>query len=207
MSSVVEIDYCGEGPVDAEVARRLILHAGANLGTDYLTPRRGRGKNSLDPRLKGLNAGARFRPVLVLRDLDHDEPCPGALVARLLPERAAGMCLRVAVRSAEAWLLADPDALTKAIGIRTERVPDTPETLPSPKTILIELLRSSPDRSLRRNLALDGEGAPNPQLLGEWLSGFVRGSWSPARAERTGRAPSLTRAVQRLRSLATSRLA
>ncbi|TCZ61280.1 hypothetical protein [Roseicella aquatilis] len=199
MSSRVEIAYCGEGPTDAAVARRLILAAGAVPGYDYLTGRPGRGKSSIDSRLSGFNVLARRQPVLVLRDLDTDAACPGALVQSLVPRREASLLLRIAVRSIEAWLMADRAAFAKAMGMREADITTSPEKLVKPKAELERLLRDSKDRSLRRRIGLDSTtGRLQPQVLAAELSEFATSDWDPARAAKSGHAPPLTRAFLRL---------
>lgn len=203
MSSPVEIAYCGEGPTDAAVARRLILAAGGVPGMDYLTARPGRGKSSLDGRLAGFNVLARRQAVLVLRDLDSDAACPGALLQALVPRREALLLLRIAVRSVETWLMADRAAFARALGLREAEVTTTPEDLPRPKTEVERLLSKSKDRTLRRRLGLDGPtGRTQPQLVAAELADFAATRWDPARAARSGHAPSLGRALRRLRDLA-----
>ncbi|MEO8714989.1 MAG: hypothetical protein ABI369_08245, partial [Acetobacteraceae bacterium] len=106
--SRLEIDYLGEGASDEAIARKLILAVTGLPGVSYRRPRVGTGKQSLDKRLKGLNAGVAYgKPVLVLRDLDHDAPCPAELVAKLLPARHPRLLLRICPRESEAWLMAD----------------------------------------------------------------------------------------------------
>ncbi|HQK95951.1 MAG TPA: hypothetical protein PLD23_20810 [Armatimonadota bacterium] len=59
------------------------------------------GKSCLDPLLSEYNASAGHVRWFVLRDLDHDEPCAPALVARLVRAPRPSMVLRVAVRAVE----------------------------------------------------------------------------------------------------------
>src|SRR5579883_841622 len=92
-----------EGQTDVPVARRLIAYVGGEVGPIHVT----RGKARLDGQLAGYDRAAAFAPWFVLRDLNGDAPCAGVLKQRLLPASAAGMCLRIPVRSVEAWLLAD----------------------------------------------------------------------------------------------------
>jgi hypothetical protein len=131
--------------------------------------------------------------VLVLRDLDHDEPCPGALVARLAPGAPAGFCLRVAVRAAEAWLLADRTGIARALGIRVRDIPSAPESLNDPKQTLRDLGRSACRSEVRRRF--DGTW----QEMQGWVADFLHTGWDPLRAATV--APSLARALDRIRTL------
>lgn len=201
MSLPVEVAVCGEGPTDIAIARRLVSAAGGLPGVDLLGSRPGRGKSALDKRLPGLLAGAAFRPTLILRDLDTDAPCAGALIAALLPKPGKGLCLRIAVRSADAWLLADAAAFADAFGVRSSQIPREPESIANPKAAIAQLCRTSRRREIR--LAAAGP-VIEPQVLGLWLSDFARGIWDPIRASENGGAPSLARALRRVAEICRS---
>lgn len=196
MSSLVEIALCGEGPTDIAIARALVRVGGGVPGRDLLGRRRG--KAELDRRLPGLAAGALFRPTLVLRDLDADAPCAGDLVAALVPTYQPGLCLRIAVRSAEAWLLADTAAFAEVFGLKVGQMPRDPETLEKPKSLIWQRCRKSRIREYR---SATEAAELEPQRLGLWLSNFVNDHWSPTRAAESGAAPSLARALRRVREL------
>lgn len=187
------IDYCGEGPVDAAVARRLIVAVGGEPGSDYVTVRGPRGRDALDQRIPGLVIAARHgRRVLVLRDLDA-EPCASPVVARLVPQPPPGFCLRLAVRAVEAWLLADHEGIARGLRIRKSGLPPEPETLVDPKVVLRRLGQTSRDAEISRQC-----GA-TPQVFGALTASLATEVWDPKRA--AGRAPSLARALQRLRAV------
>jgi hypothetical protein len=202
-----EIDYLGEGPSDDAMARKIIVTAACLPGTSYRRPLSGTGKESLDKRLRGLNAGAAYgRPILVLRDLNRDASCPAELVARLLPNRHDNMLLSVCVREAEAWLIADAETYARFCGLPLSQVPARPETLADPKSVILGSADSGRAPRLKRHVD-DGRrrGVPDWALLGEWHAEFVQVRWNPIRAASSGRAPSLCRALARLRRLASGR--
>jgi hypothetical protein len=191
------IDYIGEGETDAAVARRLIEHVGAPLGRNWLDRRGPRGKQALDRRLGGFANTARHGArVLILRDLDDDAPCAGDLVGQLLPKRPDTLLLRIAIRSVEAWLMADRTGFAAAMRIRMGLIAEKQESLLHPKATLIELGRKSKDRHIR-----DVFSGSWQQQAG-WLIDFVEDHWSVTRAAESGAAPSLRRAIARLRDLA-----
>lgn len=66
-----------EGTTDMPVVRKVAALAGWELEPSTIPAR---GKGQLDKDLPGYNAAAQGSPWFVLRDLDHDAPCPGALV-------------------------------------------------------------------------------------------------------------------------------
>jgi len=191
------IDYCGEGPLDGVLARRLIAHVGGIPGIDYISPRRARGVRALDPRIPGLLIAARHgQRILVLRDLDQDAPCAGALVARLHPTPHARFCLRIAVRALEAWLLADRDGIASALGVSRRLVPKAPERLDNPKSSLWEVARNTNNDDIRDAFA------GGFQARSAWASEFMSEKWCIARALRGGGAPSLNKALLRIQTLA-----
>lgn len=175
----------------------MIIAAGARPGRNFTLRSQPRGRDALDRALAGYNAGARFTPVLVLRDLDN-LPCAAAAVAARLPRRHGNCLLRIAVRSLDAWLMADRQAMASFAKVRVALVPDSPETLPRPKDVLLSILRQSKDREMRRVLGVDA-GVADWQVIGAWSAEFIRDHWEPERAARVGSAPSLTKAMQRLR--------
>ena len=101
-----------EGPTDQPVAEKLRAATGLSHARTIVTE----GKNNLADRLPGYNQSADRPAWLVIRDLDRDDQrvCIPALTRQLLggsPGR--GMCFRLAVRSLEAWLLADHVAFAR----------------------------------------------------------------------------------------------
>lgn len=139
--------------------------------------------------------GAKGLPVLLLTDLDS-APCPSGKVADWLgraPSR--GFLFRICVREVEAWLLADREALAEFLKVKVTTLPLSPESLDDPKAKLIKLAQKSP-RRIRLGLAPIGPD------YNELLSGFIAENWSIDRAAE--RAPSLTRARQRVAELAAA---
>lgn len=201
MTLPVSVSYLGEGASDIAIARRLICAAGGVVGKSYLNPIVGTGKQSLDSRLSGLNRGVEFgNPVLIVRDLDSDAECAGALVANLLSKRNANLILRICVRESEAWLLADAPAYSRYAGIPMGQMPKAPEELADPKRFLIALANQGKAPKLLRHLEETSRRAIAPyRALGKWHSDFASELWDPLRAASSGRSPSLFRALTRLR--------
>lgn len=144
--------------------------------------------------------GANGMPVLLLTDLDTD-PCPSAKIADWLghaPSR--GFLFRICIREVEAWLLADQKALAAFLRIKEDKLPTHPEKLADPKATLIQLAKASP-RKIRDGLTPVGRATIGPDY-NELLCGFIAQDWSIDRA--VERAPSLSRARQRIGELATA---
>ncbi len=188
MDAVVQASV--EGVTDEAVVRRLIEHAGAQVGTVYGKE----GKPALRQRVSGYNNAARWSPWVILVDLDRDADCAPPLCARWLPEPAPMMCFRVAVRAVEAWLLADADEMARFLGVSRTRLPDDPERLDDPKRTMVDLARRSRRRAIREDLVpRPGSGRPVGAAYASRLIEFTESGWRPNVA--AGRSDSLRRAI------------
>ncbi len=186
-----------EGPADEAVLRRLIQDAGLVLGAIF-----GRnGKHQVLRQLPGFNLAARHTPWVVIIDLDHDAVCAVEYVRRCLPQPAAQMQLRIAVREVEAWLLADATGIAAFLGVPPSRVPRTPEALDDPKRAIVDLATGSRRRGIRAEIApRPGSGRQVGPLYTSRISEFAGGSWDPATASLTS--DSLRRCIATLERLA-----
>jgi hypothetical protein len=108
------------------------------------------------------------------------------------------MSFRVAVRSLEAWLLADREEMSRFLDVSLSLLPLEPETLPHPKQALVELAKRSKKREIREDMVpVPGPGA---RVVGRGYSGriieFASERWSPQRAAK--HSDSLHRCLQAL---------
>jgi hypothetical protein len=112
-----------EGPTDRAAAEKILLSR--SLPTDPNRVFGLRGKSHLDKQLVGYNRAAKRGPWLVLRDTDNDAGgCPLRLRLDLLPEpQHPALCLRFAVRSLDAWILADVEAVAEQFSVSQGKVP------------------------------------------------------------------------------------
>ena len=189
-----------EGDLDEALLRRILDHVGISLGMVH-----GRkGKRLLLQSVDGYNQAARHAPWVVLVDLDRDCDCPPPCIEKWLPKPSAQMCFRVAVRAAEAWLLADRERLARLLGIRTALLPRDPDRLDDPKRELVDLARGSHRRVIRDELVpREGSGRPVGPLYTTRLIEFVQDEtegWRPDHALHAS--GSLERCVLRLRDFA-----
>jgi hypothetical protein len=111
-----------EGTTDRFAAQRLL--AACDLQVDASRVIVTGGKQRFDARIAKYNEAAKFLPWLALRDADRDaDGCPVALRRRLLvgPQSEA-LCLRLAVRTIDAWLLADRAAFSDYFAVPMSRI-------------------------------------------------------------------------------------
>lgn len=186
-----------EGETDVPVARKIVLLAGWEQAPRPIV---GRGKDPLDRDLRAFNSAAKGSPWFVLRDLDHDAPCPGLLVSRLLPRREPLMCLRVAVRAIESWLMADSETLATFLHVPGSKIPSNPEGEDDPKRTMVDLARRSTKPAIQRAM-LPPRGVSRRTGPGYEASiiAYAEGHWRADVAR--GRSPSLHRAVDALERL------
>jgi hypothetical protein len=143
------------------------------------------------------------KPILVLRDLDHDANCPSELVAQLLPNRHPKLLLRVCVRETETWFMADFQAYAAYCGISEGQIPSDPEKLVDPKQVIMGWAENGTATKLARHIQESRKRrVPDWASLGEWHSEFAESHWDPRRAVATNRSPSLLRAIARIKSVA-----
>jgi hypothetical protein len=109
----MRVNVLVEGIQDEAVAKKLLMHMGLEVGTIY-----GRsGKSHLLKHTNAYNKAAHILPWFVLVDLDMDAQCPSQALTQWLPDPAAKMRFRIAVRSVEAWLLADRESIAKFLAV------------------------------------------------------------------------------------------
>lgn len=195
----IQVNGGVEGPIDQAILARLVADAGAQMGRVYGLG----GKRDLLRKLKAYNNAARHSPWAVLVDLDEDAACAPTFAARHLPRPSSWMCFRVAVRAAEAWLLADHVHLAEFLGVTAAKVPFDPEAVADPKQTLVNLARRSSKRDVRLDMVpRQASGREVGPAYVSRLIEFVadeRNGWQPRAASL--RAPSLSRAIDCLSRL------
>jgi hypothetical protein len=141
-------------------------------------------------------------------DLDDDELCAPPFVSTLLDSIPAKMCLRVAVKEIEAWLLADRERFAGFLGVRMLAIPQEPEIVSQPKRAVVEIARRSRRGAIRDDMVPRlGSGrivgpAYTSRLI-EFISDETRG-WRPDVA--MTRSMSLARAIACIERIAISEL-
>lgn len=158
-----------------------------------------RGKQDLLKRLTSYNEAARWSPWLVLVDLDN-EPCVASARSAWLASPSEYMCFRIAVREAEAWLLADREKAAEFLAVSVARIPPDPDLLPDPKRKIVDLARSSRSRAVRHDLVPSAtSGASVGPAYPAEIRRYAETLWRPTVAAESS--PSLARCLRRVRAL------
>jgi len=173
---MISVNILVEGRTDEPVAKRLLNYLGLEVGTVY-----GRnGKSYLLQRLPNYNKAAHFAPWFVIVDLDTDAQCPPQATGQWLPNPAKGMRLRVAVRAIEAWLMADRESMARFLAVAPSRIRHNIDLDPNPKETLINIARTSRNRSIREDLVpRQASGAKVGPLYVPRLTEFAEKLWRP----------------------------
>jgi hypothetical protein len=101
--------------------------------------------------------------------------------------------------------MADVTAYGRYCGIRPSQIPVAPEALSDPKATILGWVAGGQAPKLARYVESGRRRAiPDWAILGEWHAEFAAHKWNPHRAVRGGRAPSLMRALNRLKTVVAS---
>ena len=186
-----------EGVCDLAVAAKLVEHAGHSIAQRFNC----RGKGNLDKKYDQYNAAAKHADWFVLRDLDDDAVCAPDFIKSIkfsMRRKSARLRLRIAIRSLEAWLMADREALAAWLEVPRNKIPSQLERVSDPKTTLVNLARKSRNKELRAQMVPDqGTGASVGPEYEAALLRFIEDHWEPARAI-AGGPDSLVRAYKSL---------
>lgn len=189
----------GEDDLCAALARSLVVQSGKPARIEQCEVAGGFGP--FQARVEVMNKVAqRVMPVLMIADADQ-AACPVTQVKEWLPQRHSDrLALRLAVREAEAWALADHEGFAEFAQLSAAKLPPAPETLQNPKQVLLKLIERCKRRELREEM-LPGKRDRSPVGLGYniHLKDFVSHYWQAERAAL--RAPSLARAIPRIAAL------
>ena len=195
MSSILVV---GEDDLCCVLGTRLVA---ACLPTWTLAsaPINKRGVTRLAPEVpRYINYARHVHPVLCIADTDGK--CPATLSSLWQAKgKSDDFLLRLAVQEAEAWVLADADALAQALAIPPGIVPRDPDNIADAKTTLVGLARRSSKRSVRRDFVSDFDQTKAGSGYVRALCEVVKASWRAAVASE--RSPSLKRAMKRLEEL------
>ncbi len=209
-----DVSYVVEGDLDDVVIRRLLSDNnlsyqgigqrtlnGADLsrrgqivtikvGGKWETIIHRSGKTLVNEVAKLVNPLCSSKRWVAIRDLDEDFKCPGRARKRWLPNPAPYMCFRIAVRSVEAWLLADAEMIAAYLKVNVSEVPTNSEELPDPKVEMLLLAEKSRDEEIVSAMVKrSGDKVSEGDEYTDKLRLFVKRSnwWRPAEAKKNSR--------------------
>jgi len=196
MTSPIPINLAFEDELTESLMLRILHDIPTQYATQTIYNRGGNGY--LRRSMAGFNNAAKGTPFLVAADLDTYE-CPTALIEDWLAGRPQhhNLIVRVAIREAEAWVIADREGFARFIGVNVVRIPTDVEALPNPKETLIQLAARSRNRNVRDDICppQNSTRRVGPNYNGR-LSSFVSQNWNLGTARANCRA--LDRTINRL---------
>jgi hypothetical protein len=201
MTDPIPLNLAVEDSLTESLLTRILRALPVRYATRTIYNRGGHGY--LRRTINGFNNAAKGIPFLVGTDLDIYE-CPAALIGDWLQApKHHNLLVRVAVREAEAWVLADKENFAKFLGVHPSLVPDDIENIADPKAELIHLASKSRSKHLREDLCppVNSTRKIGPNYNAR-LSGFVQQHWNPEAARK--RAESLARTIDRLKTFRPS---
>lgn len=193
---MLRIQLVGEDRLCCSLGKKLVdeflgwQHAGEPINT--------RGFSVLQSSVKRYRDVAKHFPVLCIADVDRG--CAARISEDLRGAHPpAGFLLRLAVREAESWVLADIDNFASFLGVSPTHIPSRPDDEHDPKLTVLRLAKRAKVRGLRREMVSESDSNKPGSGYNLHLSSFVEGHWSPSRA--AANSPSLARTVNRLMEL------
>jgi hypothetical protein len=189
MSTIIHLVV--EDELTARVAEKLIVQSKFQVGRTDIRRGFGNIKNSI----ANFNQAARMTPFLIITDLDN-HPCPVEMRNEWITvSQHHNLIFRIAVREAEAWLLADRQRFATFLHVSKDIITRDPENLPDPKSALMQIVKRSKKRNIREDILPEGDARIGPNYNAR-LSDFVVNCWDIATARQN--APSLERAIRAL---------
>ncbi len=160
---------------------------------------RKRGYGDIKKHIKAYNnAAANLHPYLILTDLDQ-HACPAALRSKWLNfKQNPYLIFRVAVREAEAWLLADRRNFAAFMGVSPAKLSRTPEALMDPKATIVQIAKESRKRAIREALVPRGHAKVGPQY-NSTMGKFIINHWDFQAA--MTHSPSLKKLITSIKTL------
>jgi len=197
MTRPLEIALVVEDILSLVLMEKVLAHTGR--GYTVLRPLVERGVGNIRRSVSKYLGASHALPHVVLTDLDQGVCAPQLRQQWGVADLPSCMLFRVAVREAEAWVLADREGFASFAGIPANKISSAPESLSDPKQELINLVRRSRNKRLAAELVpAQGSSVPIGPLYNERMGQFVRERWNVDAA--MAHAPSLARTFDRLQT-------
>lgn len=149
------------------------------------------GKDKIKPAIVPFKSTGKSLIVLA----DSDATCPIVARRSIEGKSVPNIVLRLAVRSADAWILGDK-AIANFLEAPLSKLAARPELLTNPKEELIQFAGYSRNASYRRLMTRQFQHQRQPHGYNALIPRFVNLHWDPNIAAE--RCPSLKRALSRL---------
>ena len=189
---MTSVDVLVEGLLDAEVARKLLLHCELSPGTVYGQ----RGWSYIQQKVDGFASSQ--SPLFALVDfMDTGAPCAGEIVSTWLTGQYANCVFRVVNREIESWLLADRESMAKFLHVPASKITLQPDNVHDPKLELTNLARRSRSSAIRNGfIPRQGVSASEGPTYTASLTDYCANLWRPEVAAENS--PSLAKCITRL---------
>lgn len=154
-----------------------------------------RGNGYIKKNIRGFNEASKFQPYIVFTDLDH-LTCPLELVNEWIDfPLNDGIIFQIAVREAEAWLLADRSNFSKFFGVSEDRIPRNSAEINDPKDLITQLANNSRLKNIRESFIPPYDASVGPNY-NEGLCEFILEYWDVDVA--SSNSSSLNRLIKKL---------
>ncbi len=210
MRAPVYIMIVPEGRLEEDALRRLVAYSCPEIIIMKSLRRRkipnretkASGRDSLQKNIhRYRNAAAKAgQAYIILFDLEHDYPCAPALLTKwelagVMPDN---FIVNIAVRSTEAWLMADREGIAQFLSVSPDKIPLKPDEIDHPKQKLMSLGQMSRLSKTRRAFAsVTGKSAGSG--YNSYMRDYIQNRWRIDIAANAS--PSLSRALERLRHI------
>ena len=201
---MIAIYTATEDELSELLADQLLFSSG--LGDSPVIRMGRKGSGYLKQKLAALVTLSQHIPVLMLIDLDQAE-CAPLFVDKLLDdkEKPNSFLLRVVVREAESWVMADGERFADYFGVPRSKVPQQPDSLDDPKSVMLSLIWRYGRGSLREEVVTHSKsGLRQGFLYNQRLRHFIEHDWRMEVAVEVS--DSLARALRAVQALSVQRM-
>jgi hypothetical protein len=192
----MDITLVVEDDVHLHIAKKVLavtapaLNIGSVLGK--------RGNLYIKKNARSFNQASRIIPYIVITDLDIYK-CPLELITDWLKFKLhPSFYFNIAVKEAEAWLLADRSAFAGFFGISETRISRIPEKIPDPKQYIVNIVKHSRNRAIREGVVPQGT-AKVGNLYNYILEKYINNAWRIPESVR--HSASLARFVNKIKGI------
>lgn len=189
------VNFVIEDDVHLNIIRKIISDILPQITIGKILGRRG--NTYIRSNLRSFNEAARFTPFIVLTDLDMIDCVPKLLEEWISFNKSQNLFFNVAIREAEAWLIADRRGFANYLGVSASSVERNVEDIIDPKQYIVSMARRSRKRYIREGIIPAGT-AKVGKLYNSILEKFIQEEWNIQEAK--ANSISLTRFITKLQN-------